>query len=143
MVDKITTVGKKRSGRGSAEDAPSSPVRQKPEAVDELLPEIMRVEDRVVSLLVKPEKVDDALLLLLYGQKALRKNDAVSGAEMLDGIKATGGMAVTRVDKLLEKARISGDVIVMGERRAKRYRLTNAGLAKARTVADGLASIIA
>lgn len=120
-----------------------NPSRLKSDAVDELLSEIMRVEDRVVSLLVKPQKVDDALLLLLYGQKTLRKNDAVSGAEMLDGIKATGGMAVTRVDKLLEKAGTAGDVIVMGERRAKRYRLTNAGLAKARSVADALASIIA
>ena len=102
----------------------------------------MRVEDRVVSLLIKPDRVDSALLLLLYGQKVLRKNDAVSGAEVLDGVKATGGLAVTRVDKLLEKASTAGDVIVMGERRAKRYRLTNAGLAKARSVADGLASLI-
>ena len=122
-------------------DEPPKP-RPKPEAIDELLFEIMKVDDRVVSLLIKPEAVEAALLLLLYGQKVLRKNDAVTGAEMLDGVKATGGLAVTRVDKLLEKAANGGDVIVIGERRSKRYRLTNTGLAKARSLANELASKI-
>ena len=122
---------------------PPQPSRPTPSEIDDNLTEIMRVEDRVVSLLIKPDTVDAALLLLLYGQKVLRKNDAVTGAEMLDGVKATGGLAVTRVDKLLEKLATAGDVLVMGTRRAKRYRLTNAGLAKARTIADSLVSLVA
>ena len=129
--------------RTHVSDEPDKPFRPNLKEIDDKLPEIMKVEKRVVSLVMKPEKVDDALLLLLYGQKVLRKNDAVSGAEIFAGVKATGGLAVTRVDKLLEKAGTAGDVIVMGERRAKRYRLTNTGLAKARSIAEQQASIIA
>ena len=124
-------------------DEPPKPIRPNPDEIDEQLREIMKVDDRVVSLLIKPKEVGQALLLLLYGQKVLLKNDSVAGAQILDGVKATGGLAVTRVDKLLEKSGAAGDVIVMGERRAKRYRLTNAGLAKARRAADELVSLIA
>ena len=124
-------------------DEPPKPSRLKLDEIDDQIGEIMKLEGRVVSLLIKPDKVDLALLLLLYGQKVLRKNNSVTGAEIFDGVKSTGGLAVTRVDKLLEKAGIAGDVLVMGERRAKRYRLTNAGLAKARSLAAELVSLIA
>ena len=58
-------------------------------------------------------------------------------------IKATGGLAVGRIDRLLEKAGTDGDVLVSGERRAKRYRLTNTGLAKARQIAIDLIAVVA
>lgn len=104
---------------------------------------IMKVDDRIVSLTVRPKSVEDAVLLLIYGQKMLRANDLTSGAEIMDGITATGSLAVSRVDRLLEKMGDSGDLIVTGERRSKRYRLTNSGLAKVRQIAsDLLATVI-
>ena len=138
-----STIPSHDPAKTNVSDEPAKPSRPKPDEIDDKLSEIMRVEGRIVSLMIKPEKVDAALLLLLYGQKVLRDNNAVSGAEIFDGVKATGGLAVSRVDKLLEKAGKAGDVIVMGERRSKRYRLTNAGLAKARSIGDQQVSLIA
>lgn len=112
-------------------------------STDALLDKIMRIEGRTISLTVRPKNADDAVLLLLYGQKRMRENDSVTGAEVIDGITATGGLQVSRVDRLLEKAGRDGDVIVIGERRGKRYRLTNTGLNKARTIAAELIAIVA
>ena len=111
--------------------------------IDKSLDKIMNVDHRVVSLTVRPETLNDAILALLYGQKVLRGSDAVTGAEVMDGLKATGGVSVIRVDKPLEKAGDAGDVIVTGEHRAKRYRLTNTGLAKARKIANDMIAQIA
>ncbi len=114
---------------------------------DSSLDKIMRLEDRIVSLTVRPRdtarNVEDTVLLLLYGQRMLRHNDAVTGAEVMAGITATGGLSVARTDRLLEKMARDGDVIVVGEHRSKTYRLTNAGLAKARQVAADLLAIVA
>jgi DNA-binding transcriptional regulator PaaX len=94
----------------------------------------MHVEGRIVSLTVRPDSIEDGVLLLMYGQKMLRANDAVTGSELMSGLTHTG-QRVTRVDKTLVKASDKGDVIVLGAGRAKRYRLTNAGLAKAKDLA--------
>jgi hypothetical protein len=112
-------------------------------AIDVALDKIMRTEDRIVSLTVRPNNPDDAALLLLYGQRMLRENDSVTGGELVSGIEATGGLSIGRVDRLLEKLARDGDVIVVGERRSKRYRLTNAGLNKARQIASELVAIVA
>src|SRR5262245_32240450 len=71
---------------------------------DAALGKIMRVDSRVISLTARPKVPDDAVLLLLYGQKILRENDSVTGAEIIDGLTATGGLQLGRVDRLLEKA---------------------------------------
>jgi hypothetical protein len=112
-------------------------------SVDAQLPKIMNVDGRVISLTVRAKKVDDAVLLILYGQKVLRDNDAITGGEVMEGLTATGGTSVDRVDRLLEKLGRDGDAIVIGERRAKRYRLTNAGITKARQLASELIAIVA
>jgi hypothetical protein len=113
--------------------------------VDSALGEIMKLDNRVVSFTVPPTSIDDAILLLLYGQKTLRQNDSVSGAEIMGGLQTTGGLGVRRVDGYLEKAARAGTgtVIVTGEGRAKRYRLTNTGLAKARELAAELIAKVA
>ena len=110
---------------------------------DQSLGKIMKLDGRIVSFTVPPKSLSDAVLLLLLGQKLLRGNDSVSGAEMVDGMTATGGMNGARSDRLLERAAKDGDVIVIGERRAKRYRLTNTGLAKARQLANELIAVVA
>lgn len=104
---------------------------------------IMREDGRIVSLTVRPPNAEVAVLMLLYGQKALRNNDSVSGAEIMDGLTATGGLSVQRVDKLLEKLARQGEVIIFGEHRAKRYRLTNSGLSKARQSASEFCATVA
>jgi hypothetical protein len=121
------------------------PAQPKPDAsaLDSALDKIMKLENRVVSLTARPDTADSALLLLLYGQKVMRQNDAVTGMEVNDGIEATGGLAITRPDRVLERMAAMGDVIVIGERRSKTYRLTNAGLAKARQAASTLLATVA
>ena len=46
-------------------------------AINERLDKIMQLTDRVVSLTARPESAESAVLLLLYGQKMLRQNEAV------------------------------------------------------------------
>jgi hypothetical protein len=111
--------------------------------VDSSLGKIMKVENRVVSLTARPQTTPDAVLIILYGQKILRGNDSVTGGEVMDGLVTTGGYMLPRVDRLLESIASDGDVIVIGERRAKRYRLTNAGLIKARRIATDLLALVA
>lgn len=125
------------------ENSPSPKPRPPMPEADSSLDRIMRSEDRIISLTVRPRSVEDAVLLVLYGQKILRANDSVTGAEVMSGITATGGFAVSRVDRLLEKMARDGDVIVVGEHRSKTYRLTNTGLAKARQLAAELLAIVA
>lgn len=112
-------------------------------SIDSQLSKIMGVDNRVVSLTVPPEDVEEAILLIIYGQRILRSNESVTGGEVMEGISATGGFAVARVDRLLENIGRNGHIIVIGERRSKRYRLTNTGLARAREIATGLADIVA
>jgi hypothetical protein len=107
------------------------------------LTKIMRLEGRLLSLTVRPKSIEDAILLIVYGQKALRQNDSVTGAEVIDGLKTTGGLSVGRIDRLMEKIGKDGDIIVTGENRGKRYRMTNAGVTKARQIANDLLAIVA
>jgi len=116
------------------------------ETVDEALTtesqlaKIMRVNGREISLTARPPKLDDATLLLIFGQKILRENDAVTGAEIISGLNTTGGYSFSRIDGMLDKLARDGDLLTFGERRGKKYRLTNTGLAKARAVAADLIS---
>jgi hypothetical protein len=112
-------------------------------SIDSQLSRIMGANNRVVSLTVPPEDVEDAILLIIYGQRVLRSNDSVTGGEVMEGISATGGFAVSRVDRLLENVGRNGHIIVIGERRSKRYRLTNTGLTRAREIASSLLDILA
>jgi len=123
---------------------PPPPGAPKPDwmPVDDDIRNIMRVEGRVVSLTARPSSAEDAVLLMLLGQKVLRQNDSVTGSEVIEGLAATGGLSVDRVDRLLEKLARAGEVMLFGERRAKRYRLTNTGTAKARELANGLIATV-
>ena len=103
-------------------------------SADSSLDKIMRLEGRIVSLTIRPTSSEEATLLLLYGQKIKRQNDSVTGYEILTGFETTG-LGSPRVDRLMDKLSQDGDAIVIGERRGKRYRLTNAGLIKARLAA--------
>jgi hypothetical protein len=104
---------------------------------------IMKVDGRVVSLLVRPARNEDAVLLILLGQRHYRKSDSVTGGEIKDGLKQSGH-AIERPDRILDRlsANDQGLVITIGERKGRRYRLTNAGLTKAQDMARKLISLI-
>src|SRR4029077_14736766 len=105
------------------------------------LDKIVHVEGRVVSLTARTGTLDDALLVMLMGQRQYRSNDSVTGSEMMDGIQQSG-IRVSRIDRNLEKLAQQGDIIKVGIGRASRYRLTNQGVTKAQAVArDLLASL--
>lgn len=118
------------------------PTNQTPLDIDASLGKIMHVEDKIVSLTVPAATIDDAVMLVLYGQKILRSSDSVSGYEVMQGLTLSG-QGVNRVDRVLDKAGQDGSVIVIGQRRGRRYRLTNAGMAKARKLAADLIAIVA
>lgn len=127
------------------EEAPKDvrEIRDAEPVVDANLNRIMRVENRVVSLTVRPQSQEDAALLIIYGQRMLRDNEAPTGSEIVDGAEVTGGLDFGRSARLFEKLARQGDIISIGERRGKRYRLTNAGLTKARQIAGTMLALIA
>jgi hypothetical protein len=106
------------------------------------LDKIMRNEGRIVSLTARGASLEDEILLLLLGQRKLRTNDSVTGGEILDGLRLTG-RTVNRIDYQLDKMTDAGDVITVGTNRARRYRLTNQGLAKAQDLAIDLVATVA
>src|SRR3972149_10038131 len=71
--------------------------------------DILHVKGRVVSLKAKSDSVDDAVLALLLGQKHFRANERVTGAEIMDGLRASG-QRVSRVDYLLSRHASNGTV---------------------------------
>jgi hypothetical protein len=99
-------------------------------------------DEKIVSLTVRPESAEDAVLLILLGQKELLSHESVTGGAIMEGITSTGGLQVARVDRLLEKLGARGEVIVLGERRSKTYRLTNTGLNRAKEIAEQLAFLV-
>jgi hypothetical protein len=111
---------------------------QRPLAVDNGLSQITKVEGRSVSLTARPKDISNGVLVIMYGQKILRQNEGVTGAEMIQGLKATGGYSFDRVDRVLDRMAREGDILAFGEHRGKRYRLTNTGLVKARALATDL-----
>ena len=105
------------------------------------LEKITQTDDRVVSLTAHPETIDDALLILLLGQRTFRANDAVTGSELIGGLRQSG-FTVTRVDWRLERLAAGGMIIKIGSNRASRYRLTNQGMSKAQGIARALISLV-
>jgi hypothetical protein len=120
------------SAPNTAIDAPPDPA-----ALDAALANILKVEHRVVSLTAGRLPVDDAVLLVLYGQRVALKNEAVTGAELVRGLLSTG-VTLGRSDRLFATLASRGDIVSSGRGRRKRYRLTNAGLINARDRAAAL-----
>jgi len=128
---------------GGSQMEPPTLVKDTELMVESNLNRIMKVEGRIVSLTARPQAVEDAALLLIYGQRMLRNNEAPTGSEIIDGATATGRLELGRTDRMFEKLARQGEVIMIGERRGKRYRLTNSGMAKAREIASALIATVA
>jgi hypothetical protein len=99
---------------------------------------IARINGGVVSLKVAPESSQSAVLLLLLGQQQLRNNIAVAGAQIMDGLRASG-KTVGRSDTILKRHAAAGFVVTTGKRKRRRYRLTKDGVEKAQAIASALA----
>ena len=99
------------------------------------LDKIFRTDGRIISLTALPSTEADAALLVLLGQREFRKNEAVTGGELMDGLTQSG-FTPNRVDRLMEKFVADGLVIRIGRHRSTRYRLTNQGLGRAQAIAS-------
>ncbi len=118
--------------------APSQPNQEESVAANQPphlpLERILKVDGRLVSLTAKCDTVDEAVLLILLGQKDFRANQEVTGAEIMDGLKQSG-YKLSRVDHVMDKLSADGSTITMGIHRGRRYRLSNSGLGKTLKVA--------
>ena len=101
---------------------------------------MVRVSDRIASLTV-PAKTEDAVLLVLLAQKQFRNNDAVTGGEIMDGLRASG-VRVPRADYILARHARDGNVVRVGEGRKRRYRLTDRGADRALQIVRHLAPLV-
>lgn len=98
---------------------------------------ILHASGRVVSLTALPASAEDAALLIMLGHKDMRNNVAVTGQEIGDGL-AQSGKPVLRVDRIMDKPIENAYVLKSGIKRSTRYRLTNAGLQRALSIAKDL-----
>jgi hypothetical protein len=112
----------------------------------EAFKKIFHVEGEAVSLTVLPRtetRDADAALVILLGCQWFTSSHTASGAQMIDNLRQSG-ISVERADRVL-KPYIEGEaplIITTGIRRGAKYRLTNQGVARAKTLAQEMASIV-
>ena len=119
--------------------APPKPAETpvQPPAVPPLpLDKIMKHSRDVVSISISTD-LDDAVLLMLLGQRHFRRNDIVSGSQIMNGLRQSG-LDVPRVDMVLNKHARHGNIIATGIRRTRRYQLSVTGLQRAQQIARKL-----
>ena len=123
------------NGNGQHDRTPSEqPTGQEshtPERRDQLVGRLFTVDrNEIVSLRVLPGgecRIPNSLILILYGYRALRDQNEVTGADLLQGAKQSGLPVTSRVDRALEGC--EEYVIKGGANRWSRYMLTNPGVA--------------
>ena len=103
--------------------------------------QIAHVAGKVVSLNVDSESLENAVLVLLLGQRELRGNPLVAGTEIMAGLRSSGHV-VERADHILKRHAMTGHIVSTGRRRQRRYRLTTDGVEKARKIALELAASV-
>ena len=102
------------------------------------LEKIMNVQGRTVSLRAAA-KVDDAVLLLLLGQRQFRQHHILSGKDVMNGLRASG-FKVRRADLVLKKLSGAGSIIAIGRYRSLRYQLSQSGFDRVEQIARRLIS---
>jgi len=95
---------------------------------------ILRFDGRIVICTVPVQPLDSAVLLLLLGQQRLRGNNAVTGSEIMNGLRDSGHV-VERADHVLKRHASAGNVVVTGKHRLRRYRLSTDGVVAAQRIA--------
>jgi hypothetical protein len=117
---------------------PQRPTNNGPLALDK----IIKVEGRIVSLTARPNSLEDAVMLLLCGQKTFRNNDAITGFEIINGLRVSG-QSTDRIDRVITKIADEGSIIITGKHRGKKYRMTNQGMNRAQEIAKALLAVVA
>jgi hypothetical protein len=116
------------------ETPPVAPVPEPPPAIEK----IIRVEGKYVLLTVASQSPADAVLVLLLGYK-VRGVPAVAGMQIMAGLRKSG-YDIDRADYILKRYATTGDIVVSGKFRRRRYRLTTDGVEKAQKIAQALAA---
>jgi hypothetical protein len=101
--------------------------------------------DGMLSLTARPSGENaelDAALLVLFGYKELMMADLVSADQLVHGLRQSG-FAVERADRIMGVGVNQGLLTKSGVRRGTRYRLTNQGALRARSVGQALLETLA
>jgi len=99
----------------------------------------------MLSLTARPSGENaelDAALLVLFGYKELAGADLVSADQLVHGLRQSG-FAVERADRIMTFGVNQGLATKSGVRRGTRYRLTNQGALRARSVGQALLETLA
>jgi hypothetical protein len=141
----------KSGAKPPAEKTPAPGAPPKPPAPQDLpvsaeaMGKIVGVKDDVVTLTLMPggdNAEADSLLLILLGHKILRNEDLIQAEDLLKGMTQSGFPNVDRLDRVTKNID-SSHVSSVGNRRGKKYRLLNPGIAKAKELAEKLISTVA
>lgn len=105
------------------------------------------VDDRkdLVTLRAHPQGEDraaDAVLLIVYGYRALRNLEDVPVTKLLESLRVSG-ISVERIDRAVAPHLTAGYLLKAGRAKGGRYRLTNTGMAAATRLAEELTSTMA
>ena len=115
--------------------AASAVVKPQQSSMD--LSRLMENNQGIVLLKMHTESLDEALLLLLWGHKQFRNEQKVTGQALMYGLRLSG-LDVKRLESLLPLHLAKGNIEVTGNRRARRYQLTDRGFAKAQQLVQNL-----
>ena len=111
-------------------------VTQAPAPPRLFLETIIKVRGTIYSLRVNA-KVEDAILVILLAQRIFRKNESVSGIEIMQGLRDSG-FQVRRVDMILNRYIRLAHLVATGQHRRRRYRLSLDGSQRAEQIARTL-----
>jgi len=141
---------------GSARSTPSrSPAGSKPSQThdpspDEIPPDPPKDYDKLfspdgdrLSLHYLPEgdnREANAIILLLFGYRTLQSQETVLGGRLMQGLQQSG-LTLDRIDRVLSPY-MPSLVITSGIKKGTKYRLTNLGMQKAKTLAEEQLRII-
>lgn len=134
----ISNLSPQREARSASEPVKEAPTNGGALAIEK----IMKLDDRVVSLTAHTRSSRDAIMMILLGQKTLRGNELVTGAELADGLRISGHN-IPRVDYTANKLIDDGYVVRIGAHRGTKYRLTNTGIQKANELAKEIIELVA
>lgn len=105
------------------------------------LDRITKADGRVISLTAPAASPEDAVMLIMLGQRHYRNNEIPTGSELMDGLEVSG-IRVPRVDRVMEKIIGSGWASKIGTGKATRYRLTNPGIQRAQALAKDAIALV-
>ncbi len=91
----------------------------------------------MLSLHYLPEgenRESNAVLMLLFGHRALAGQETVLGGRLMQGLKQSG-ITLDRIDRVLDSS-MPSLVLKSGIKKGTKYRLTNLGMSRARNLVE-------